>query len=74
MSRNLFVQFKKLLPDAPLQVGVVLSVSSNVARVELPGGGVVTARGATSVGQRVFVRDGAIEGPAPNLPLEVIEV
>jgi hypothetical protein len=33
----------------------------------LPGGGKLQARGETTPGQRVFVRDGAIEGPAPEL-------
>jgi hypothetical protein len=37
----------------------------------------VKARGhptSTTMGQQVFVRDGVIEGPAPNLTLEVIEI
>lgn len=71
---NLFKAFLDLLPDRPLQVGTVLSVASGIARVELPGGGLVQARGQAMAGQRVFVRDGQVEGPAPNLPVEIIEI
>jgi len=38
-----------------------------VATITLPGGGKLQARGEATQGQRVFVRDGAIEGPAPEL-------
>ena len=72
--RNPFKLLRDLLPDAPLQVGTVLSVTSGVAAVELPGGGRLLARGTAATGQRVFVRDGLVEGLAPNLPVEIIEV
>ena len=36
--------------------------------------GRVTARGEVTSGQRVFFRDDVIEGPAPNLPVEIIDV
>ena len=71
---NIFKAFLDLLPARPLQVGTVLSVSDGFATVELPGGGRLQARGQASSGQRVFVRDGAIEGAAPDLPIEVIEI
>lgn len=78
---NLYEQFRQLIPDAPLQTGTVTSVSagsgSGSVTVALPGGGLVKARGQASqasIGQRVFVRDNAIEGIAPNLPLEIIEI
>lgn len=71
---NLFTEFKKLLPNAPLQVGTVLSSSNGVHDVEMPGGGVLKARGSATVGQRVFVRDGLVQGTAPSLTIEVIEV
>ena len=74
MSYNPFAQLKALIPDAPLLVGSVLSVNGGVAIIELPDGSQVTARGSTSVGARVFVRDGAIEGGAPTLSTETIEV
>lgn len=71
---NLFVQFMRLLPNAPLQVGVVDSLFTGGAVVVLQGGGQLRVRGEAAVGQRVFVRDGLIEGIAPSLTLVEIEV
>lgn len=64
---NLFKEFLSLLPPRPLEVGTVQSIQGSVATIELPGGGVLQARGDAAAGQRVFVRDGVIEGPAPEL-------
>ena len=65
---NLFKQFLDLIPPRPLEVGTVQSIiSSGIATIALPGGGVLQARGEATQGQRVFVRDGLIEGPAPEL-------
>lgn len=71
---NPYAALLALLPERPLLVGTVSAFADGIATVELPGGGLVTARGAATVGQQVFVRDGAIEGTAPTLPVEVIEV
>jgi hypothetical protein len=71
---NLYQQFRALLPRAPLQVGTVAAAASGVVTVQLPGGGRLNARGQADVGQNVFVRDGVIEGLAPNLALEVIDI
>jgi len=71
---NIYRAFLNLLPTRPLQVGTVLSIAGGVAAVELPGGGRLQVRGQATVGQRVFVRDGVIEGAAPDLPIEVIEI
>lgn len=71
---NLFRQFLDLIPDPALQTGEVTFVSNGVATIELPGGGTLNARGAASVGQKVFVRNGVIEGTAPDLPVSLIEV
>ena len=71
---NIYQQFKKLLPDPPLQVGTVIEVSSGVVTVQLPGGGIVKARGSADIGQNLFLRDGVVEAIAPNLTLEIIEV
>lgn len=72
--RNLYKVFRDLIPEPALQVGTVLSVSGEVASLELPGGGILKVRGEATVGQRVFVRDGVIESAAPNLPVELIEI
>jgi len=71
---NLYQQFKQLLPAAPLQAGTVLEMHAGAALVVLPGGALIRARGSASVGQSVFVRDGVIEGVAPALPLEIIDI
>ena len=65
-------RFKALIPDAPLLVGTV--VATTPLRVELPDGTQIPARGEATLAERVFVRDGASEGPAPTLPVELIEV
>jgi hypothetical protein len=71
---NPYRKLKSLLPDPPLLVGTVIAYGNGTATVELPGGGTVKARGEAAVSDKVFVRDGAIEGPAPSLPVEIIEV
>lgn len=71
---NLYEQFRQLIPDPPLQAGTVLEVGGGVALVVLPGGGLIRARGNAAVGQKVFVRDDVIEGIAPSLTLEIIEI
>lgn len=65
---------RALFPDAPLLVGDVVLVDGQLVRIELPDGTQITARGAATVGQRVFVRGGLIEGPAPTLTVVTIEV
>ena len=74
---NLYQQFRALLPDLPLQVGTVIAVAAGMVTVELPGGGLLKARGDLSsaeVGCKVFVRDEVVEALAPNLTIEIIEV
>ena len=65
--RNIFKEFSDIFSAPPLQIGTVLATDGAVCTIELPGGGVLRARGDALVGQRVFVRDGLIEGPAPEL-------
>ncbi len=71
---NLYRQFRQLLPDPPLQAGIVVEVGASRVVIALPGGGLVHGRGEATLGQTVFVRDGVIEGEAPPLPLEVIDI
>lgn len=72
---NLFKRFQKLIPTYPLRVGTVSSVlSASEVLIEEVGGAVLTVRGSASVGQRVYFRNSVIEGLAPNLPVEVIDV
>lgn len=71
---NIYEQFRRLIPEPPLQAGTVVGVGAGVVTVELPDGGLIRARGDALVGQRVFVRDDVIEGVAPDLMLEIIEI
>lgn len=77
MSTNLYRALRELLPEAPLQVATVVEVhtATGESTIEWPGGSQQRVRG-TSVGapNRAFVRDGVIEGPAPALTLEFIEI
>lgn len=68
-------RLQDLVASPPLQVGDVASISDSLATVTLlGGGGELTARGTATVGARVYIRAGVIEGPAPTLPFEAIEV
>lgn len=71
---NAFKLLKALLPDPALEVGEVISMVSGTATVQLPGGGLVQARGSATVGAQVFVRNGLIEGAAPSLTVEIIDI
>ena len=70
---NLFKRFKALIPTYPLRVGDVIAYDDGVATIQEQSG-VANARGEATVGDRVFFRNGAIEGPAPDLTIEIIEV
>ena len=72
---NPYLAFQQLLPSSPLQVGVVQSVTGNGnVIVELPDGGRVTVRGDGVVAPNsVYLRDGQIQGLAPNIvPVEYL--
>ena len=71
---NLYQQFRALLPDPPLQVGTVIAVSGGAVTMQMPGSGLLKARGDALVGQKVFVRDAVVEAIAPNLTLEIIDI
>lgn len=71
---NLYRLFRELLPEPPLLVGTITVAGTQSCQITLIDGGVLNARGTGTVGQRVFVRDGVIEGAAPSLPVELIEV
>jgi hypothetical protein len=74
LLRNPTRRLLDLVGNPPLEVGEVTAVSGGIATVTLQGGGTVNARGAASVSQRVYVRGGVIEGTAPSLPLDLVEV
>lgn len=74
MLSNPLARFLALQPPKPLQVGTVESIADGVAIIILEGGGRLQARGQAVQGDRVFVRDGAIEGEAPTLTYISAEV
>lgn len=75
LQTNAYRALLELLPQAPLQVGEVTSLNTDGTRtVQLPGGGEIRARGTAALNDRVFVRDGLIEGPAPALTVLTIDV
>lgn len=74
MPSNPYTRFLALLPPKPQLVGTVSAVDGSVATVTLEGGGQLQARGQVTVGDRVFVRDGLIEGEAPALTYISAEV
>ena len=72
---NPFVELLGLLPQTPLLVGQVVSVGSGTVTVQYPGGGRQVARATGySIGAKVFVRAGVVEGAAPALTAVTIEV
>lgn len=75
MTTNLFRQLLDLLPEAPLLRGTVTVVNSDeTVTVQLSGGGLQRVRGVAAVDDRVFVRKGVIEGPAPALTDVTIDI
>ena len=68
---NLYIQHKELLAPGRVQLGEVTAYADGMATVDLPGGGQLRARGQASVGTKVFVQAGVIQGPAPDLPMIV---
>lgn len=74
MTTNLFQRLKRLLPDPPLFIGTVTYTDNGVATIEVPGGGLMQARGDAGIGDKVFFHNGVIDGPAPDLPIIEIEV
>ncbi|MBY0572041.1 MAG: hypothetical protein K2P84_00035 [Undibacterium sp.] len=71
---NLYRIFKELLPQAPLLVGEVVSIHATFCEIALPGGAIVSGRGNAVLGSKVFLRDGVIEGKAPDLTVVTVEI
>jgi hypothetical protein len=72
---NIWKQFADLLPNSPRLIGtLVLDHGDGTATITLLDGGVLRVKGRATAGQRVFVRDGRIEGEAPDLSQIQIEI
>lgn len=74
LLRSPIRRLQDLVASPPTEVGDIASFTDGIARVNLVGGGFVNARGVGTAGQRVYVRGGVIEGPAPSLPVDTVEV
>lgn len=71
---NPFKRWQDLQPKRLRQVGEVIYMDGDIATIELPSGAHIHAIGRATVGNRVYVRDGAIEGEAPTLTYITAEV
>lgn len=71
---NPYRDLLSILPQRTLALGDVIAYSGGIATVELLDGGIVTARGSASVSDRVYVRDGLIEGGSPTLSVTNIDI
>ena len=72
-TSNPFARLQRMLPGAPLLVGTVVGVGSQSCTIELPDGAQIQARGGGTISTKVFVRNGLIEGPAPDLTTVSVE-
>lgn len=68
---NVFKQLKALLNPDDVQIAKVAAYANGIATVTLPGGGQTRVRGEAAIETQVFIKAGAIEGPAPNLTVVV---
>lgn len=71
---NLLSMFNSLIPSTPLTVGQIVASGGDTHQVTLIDGSKVVAMGKGQVGDLVFMRGGTIQGTAPSLTLENIEI
>lgn len=74
---NAFRALLEMLPESPLLVATVISVQAaeGTSTVQYPGGNQQRVRGTgAATTSQVFVRNGIIEGAAPELTPLTIEV
>jgi hypothetical protein len=64
---NLYRRWLGLIPQQPLDAGEVIAAHDDGVTVQLPTGAQVRVRGVADVGEHVYIRAGAVEGPAPAL-------
>lgn len=74
MSYNLYKALRAIVPGARLVIGTVTLVETGRVTVELPDGSTMAAKGVATVGNKVYVKDGVIEGIAPSLTVVEIEI
>ncbi len=69
---NRYIKFKNIVPEQPVLVGNVSSVSNNTSLVALVDGGTQRVIGAGTIGTNVYIKDGEIIGEAPTLGTSTI--
>lgn len=74
MSYNLYSRLRALFYQDRLEVGSVIAVEPGRVTVALPDGATVNVLGDATVGDRVYIRGGAIEGKAPALTVVDISI
>ena len=71
---NFYAEFRKILAPSQQHVGTVTAYADGIATIELPGGDLTRAKGQTQIGAKVFIQDGKVIGPAPDLPVTISEI
>lgn len=76
MTINLFRRLQNLQPETAVLYATLVVRLGATARVEFPGGGTSIVNNPLEIeaGTPVFVRDGAVTGPAPDLIYTRIDV
>lgn len=76
MTYNLYRTFRGVVNSAPVMAGIVIAADAGgtQVKVELPDGGILVAIGSEMLGQRVYVRDGIVQGIAPDLGIVEITI
>lgn len=74
ITTNIWRRLRDLTAGDPLQIGIIVDAGLYGVTIELPTGDQLQVRGTGAVGDRVFFRSGVVEGPAPDLPIEVIDI
>ena len=76
MATNIFTKFKQLIPAAAMEVATVEAVNTNgTSTVTTANGGAAKVLGDTvAVGKKAVIKDGQIQGEAPDLTYYEIEV
>lgn len=74
MSLNPYKRLIKLLPGQPIDTGEVMAVNDDGVTVQLLTGALVHVRGEATIGDHVYIRNGAVDGPAPDLLGSEVEI
>lgn len=72
--KNLWRRFVDLGGRSLRTVGTCIASEFGESMIEYPGGFAVKVQGSGTVGQRYFVRNGKLDGEAPDLVALEIEV